>query len=435
MMEQDQEIKFKAWSKLWTWTSESRNLRDVINSFEPEKDSIQAYRAIKSHFEMTSVYEKATLLETQLNTALTMIANQRSADSKSVKRLQTHIIEMSNKLASLVPPHPVMDSRKLTLFRGGLPQHFKQMANTFKISSPDDTFLEHSSKIIQEIISEELHKAVKAQHQVTSQIMQGATSTSYDTTGRGSGGRQFGGRWNSGRGRGRGGRESMKFPGECRHCGIYGHKWINCRKRINGEPRTTGAASSSKGPDNFPTNLSDDEQDTHPSDKASNNVIVKKPRVASLKLRSLTSTVAKLALATILYFVQVFHLQASKQAKKRTSKLGWIIDSGASVHVCNKLYLLSNIKYTFTTWQLANGSYLNSSIMGELGNIGPCIYAPNVETNIMSVKLLNNIGYSVSLNSNGTVTVTRDGNTTTLGYQYIDDLLLTVDEFEGLQFV
>ena len=72
--------------------------------------------------------------------------------------------------------------------------------------------------------------------------------------------------------------------------------------------------------------------------------------------------------------------------------------------------------------------------MGELGNIGPCIYVPNVETNIISVKLLNNIGYSVSLNSNGTVTVTRDNNTTTLGYQYIDDLLLTVDEFEGLQF-
>ena len=142
----------------------------------------------------------------------------------------------------------------------------------------------------------------------------------------------------------------------------------------------------------------------------------------------------KLVLASILYLIQVFHLQAGKQAKKRASRLGWIIDSGASVHVCNKLYMLNNVKCTFTTWQLANGSYFNSSIMGELGNIGPCIYVPTVETNIISVKLLNNIGYSVSLNSNGTVTVTRDNNTTTLGYQYIDDLLLTVDEFEGLQF-
>jgi hypothetical protein len=188
----------------------------------------------------------------------------------------------------------------------------------------------------------------------------------------------------------------------------------------------------------MPSNLSEDEdQDTHPSDKTSSNVIIKKQRIASLRPHSLTTTISKSLLATILHLAQLYLLQAGGQVKKRevrTSRLGWIIDSGAGVHVCNDLRLLNNIKRAHTTWRLADGSYLDSTIMGDLGNIGQCIYVPSADTGIISVKSLNKMGYSVSLNSNATVTVTRDGTVTQLGLQYIDDLLITVDEFEGLRF-
>jgi hypothetical protein len=284
---------------------------------------------------------------------------------------------------------------------------------------------------------DEIHKAVEVQSDSPSTLSNAMLETTipyYSQGGRGRGGRNFGGRWNSGRGgRGRSSRESggreVRFDGECRHCKIYGHKWAQCRKRLNGEPKANATKE---------INLSDDEQDAHPSDKASSNVIIKKQRIASLRPHSLTLMIFRLMLAIILHIVKALHLQTDKRTKERTvnaPRLGWIIDSGASVHVCNNLHLLRDVKCAFTTWQLADGTYLNSSLMGTLGNIGQCIYVPNTDTNIISVKLLNEIGYSVSLSANGTITVTRNGVVTLLAHQYIDDMVFTVDEFEGLHFM
>ena len=105
----DTMVKNKAWSKIWNWTSQSHLLCDLVHPSEATRDAHQAYVAIKSHFELTTVQEKSALLETQLNKAHTLAKHLKSPDSKSVKRLQTHISQISNKLANLQPPLDVPD--------------------------------------------------------------------------------------------------------------------------------------------------------------------------------------------------------------------------------------------------------------------------------------------------------------------------------------
>ena len=468
LMNYDKEIKGKAWSKLWSWTSQSQVLRDLIHTFEASTNSIQAYIVIKNHFELTTMHEKAALLEIQLNGSLSIVKHIKPASSKSVTRLQAHIAQISNKLSHLVPPQDVSDARKVTLFRGGLPPKFKHIADTHKATSPNDTFAQHSTKVLNDILSDELHKSLEHQSNGTSDpatLLGGSMqntmiSPKYYQSGRGYRGRGYGGRWFQDRGQGRGGGrsggrspytpgkqgggssasddKSSPFRYACRFCNKKGHKAADCFQKQRDESAKS-ATSRGRSPDNFPSNLSDDEDDTHPSDQASSNVTTnKKARISLLKSYSLTSIIFKWLLTTILFIGKTFAPStcqpASKYNKKRASKLNWIIDSGASVHVCNNVGLLTDTKLTSTTFQLANGAHYTSSVMGNLGNLAQCIYIPDAETNILSVKLLNESGYSVTFQHDGAVTVTRDSITTTLGYQYIDDFLLAVDEFEGLHF-
>ena len=37
-----------------------------------------------------------------------------------------------------------------------------------------------------------------------------------------------------------------KFDGQCRHCGIHGHKWAECRKRLREETQNKPANSNSQ---------------------------------------------------------------------------------------------------------------------------------------------------------------------------------------------
>jgi hypothetical protein len=177
LIKEDREVKSTAWSKIWSWTSQSQVLRDVIHASIATRDAAQAYAAIRSHFELTTVHEKATLLESQLNGALTLVKFTKSADSGTVKRLQTHIAQISNRLANLQPPQEVPDTRKLTLFRGGLPAKFNTIVEIHKAVSPDDSFLEHSGKVIQDIVAGEIHKAVEAQHDTSTSRLPNALST------------------------------------------------------------------------------------------------------------------------------------------------------------------------------------------------------------------------------------------------------------------
>ena len=39
-----------------------------------------------------------------------------------------------------------------------------------------------------------------------------------------------------------------KFDGQCRHCGIHGHKWAECRKRLREEAQTKPATQTAQQP-------------------------------------------------------------------------------------------------------------------------------------------------------------------------------------------
>ena len=66
LLDHDMEVRNKAWSKIWSWTSRSQLLRDAINEFVDTCDSIQAYKAIKN-IRLVTPHHATEVQDTQYN--------------------------------------------------------------------------------------------------------------------------------------------------------------------------------------------------------------------------------------------------------------------------------------------------------------------------------------------------------------------------------
>lgn len=104
---------------------------------------------------------------------------------------------------------------------------------------------------------------------------------------------------------------------------------------------------------------------------------------------------------------------------------GWVLDSGATGHVCNSLSYMYDIEHLNTPIRLrvANGEVLSLHKVGKVRIIGSngkhivlknVAYHPRIFTNLLSLHLITNAGYGISFDDRGAIIRSKATNKVTL---------------------
>ena len=89
----------------------------------------------------------------------------------------------------------------------------------------------------------------------------------------------------------------------------------------------------------------------------------------------------------------------------------WIIDSGCTQHSCNDINAFTKMTNKRMRITIADGTVLESSGRGTVGNFNDVNYIPEFKHNLLSVHQLTLDGYNVIFTTEGTVIIqSSDGS-------------------------
>ncbi len=105
--------------------------------------------------------------------------------------------------------------------------------------------------------------------------------------------------------------------------------------------------------------------------------------------------------------------------KRPRDASGFLLDSGADIHVVNHISILDQVEPTIPSRSIttANGAPIRVTAFGHMGLIKNVYVCPDVQENLLSVKCLQQQGYSVHFpsqgqdNSLGAIIKDREGET------------------------
>jgi hypothetical protein len=208
-----------------------------------------------------------------------------------------------------------------------------------------------------------------------------------------------------------------KFKGNCRKCGKYGHKAADCRGGP-GPNGNDGRTQINPGPGKS-------NKDRECSKCKKKGHYARECRGGAPKQENRTAVESM--------FVGIHHAgdlcgecAAAANSTKTKRESRWLIDSGASVHICKDRDLLKDVKNVSETVVIGDGTEVVATLSGTVNlittekgkqlSLSNVLYAPEFTKNIISVARLTLNGNTVSFDdrsmiiSNGTnqLTCKRD---------------------------
>ena len=104
------------------------------------------------------------------------------------------------------------------------------------------------------------------------------------------------------------------------------------------------------------------------------------------------------------------------QSNKLKLSVEWVIDSGCTYHACTDRSQFTSFQPKRQSITLADGSVIQSSGRGTVDGFTEVNYVPEFKFNLLSVRCLTKIGYTVAFPQDGNVILIKDDTKTILGH-------------------
>ena len=217
-----------------------------------------------------------------------------------------------------------------------------------------------------------------------------------------------------------------KFKGDCRKCGKYGHKAAECRSKGNSADKkelTPEQKEKRKTIKCFKC-----QRMGHYASECTSNSASKNNR--NEENNTTTSTQQGMFVATCVEISYNEEVNLARDVRNR-----WLLDSGATVHICTDVRMMEDKKQVSETVVVGNGTEIVSTVSGTVTltttdegkrlKLTDVLYAPEFKQNIISVSRMIDKGNQVIFeddrmtirNKSGFLTCKRD-KTRKLGAMY-----------------